>query len=274
MDDATVVERTIEQQQNRYYGKYRGFVVDNKDPERRGRVRCTVPTVLGEATTDWALPCFPYGGAAGLGFFAVPPRGAQILVEFMEGDRSSPLWTGTFWRTKGEVPAEIAGDEPTMKLLKTESGHLLGLDDKPGEETVTLGSAKEAKLVMDEKGSLALTDAKGATVTLDAEASEVRVEDANGNTLTLSSSGIAAKDASGNEITTSAGGVTVKGAVITIQGQSVAIGGAGGEPLLKGASFLAMFNAHTHNCTAPGTPSGPPVPPLTPAALSLVATTT
>ena len=70
-----------------------------------------------------------------------------------------------------------------------------------------------------------------------------------------------------------ASGVTVKGAAtVTIEGTSVAVGGAGGEPLIKGATFLSMFNAHTHVCTAPGSPSGPPIPPLTPAVLTTKST--
>ena len=89
----------------------------------------------------------------------------------------------------------------------------------------------------------------------------------------MSSSGITFKDQAGNEITTEAGGITIKApATVTIEGASVAIGGSGGEPLIKGSTFLAMFNAHTHVCSIPGSPSGPPVPPLTPAVLTTKST--
>jgi uncharacterized protein involved in type VI secretion and phage assembly len=275
MDDLALLERTARQQDTKYYGKYRGFVVDNKDPDKRGRVTLTVPSVLGEATSTWALPCLPYGGGSGFGFVAVPPVGSQVLVEFMEGDISTPLWTGTFWRTASEVPPEFTdGDEPTVKVMKTESGHLLTFEDKSGDEAIILQSAKQAKIEMDSKGSVLLTDAKGSKVTLDADANTLTIEDANGNSLEFSSSGFTCKDLNGNEITGAAAGITVKSTMVTIQGQMVAIGGSGGEPLVKGTTFLAMFNAHTHNCTAPGAPSGPPVPPLTPAVLSIAATTT
>lgn len=270
MDEFTAIEKTIRQQQNRYYGKYRGFVSDNVDPEKLGRCKLVVPSVMGETVTTWALPCTAYGGASGIGVIAVPPVGAQIIAEFMEGDISTPLWTGTFWRTSSELPPEFsANDGPTAKVMKTESGHLLILEDKEGEEHVTLQSAAEAILVMDSDGSFALTDSGGATVTLDAAASEIRIEDANGNSMLMSSAGITLKDSSGNEIATSASGITIKApATVTIEGASVAVGGSGGEPLIKGATFLGMFNAHTHVCTAPGAPSGPPVPPLTPAVLT------
>lgn len=274
MDEFTAIEKTIRQQQNRYYGKYRAFVSDNADPEKMGRCKLVVPSVMGETVSAWALPCTPYGGAANIGFIAVPPVGAQVVAEFMEGDISSPLWTGTFWRKADELPEEFAAnEEPSAKVLRTESGHVLLFEDKAGEERVMLRSAAEAVLEMDASGSMALTDSGGATVTLDAEASEIRVEDANGNSLVMSSSGMTFKDSSGNEIATSAGGITIKApATVTIEGSSVAVGGSGGEPLVKGASFLAAFNAHTHVCTAPGSPSGPPVPPLTPAALTTKST--
>ena len=274
MDDFTAIERTIRQQRNRYYGKYRAFVSDNADPEKMGRCKLVVPSVMGETVSDWALPCTPYGGSANIGLIAVPPAGAQVIAEFIEGDISSPLWTGTFWRKASELPEEFAAnEEPSAKVMRTESGHVLLFEDKEGEETILLRGSAEAMLEMDSAGSLAITDSGGATVTLDAEAGEIRVEDANGNSMVMSSSGIALKDSSGNEIETTASGITVKGsATITIEGSSVAIGGSGGEPLVKGTSFLAAFNSHTHNCTAPGSPTGPPLPPLTPALLTTKST--
>jgi len=270
MDEFTAIEKTVRQQQNRYYGKYRGFVSDNADPEKLGRCKLVVPSVLGETASNWAMPCTPYGGAANIGFIAVPPNGAQVIAEFMEGDISSPLWTGTFWRQASELPEEFAANqEPSAKVLRTESGHALMFDDKDGEERITLKSSAEAVLEMISDGSVTVTDSGGATVTLDSKASEIRIEDANGNSCVMSASGMTFKDPAGNEITTEAGGITIKApATVTIQGASVAIGGSGGEPLIKGSTFLAMFNAHTHVCAIPGSPSSPPVPPLTPTVLT------
>jgi uncharacterized protein involved in type VI secretion and phage assembly len=273
VDELNALERTIRQQQNRYYGKYRAFVADNADPETLGRCKLTIPSVLGETESVWALPAAVYGGAAGIGIIAVPPVGAQVLAEFLEGDISSPMWTGCFWRGSAPPPeAFTANPEPSAKVAATEAGHVLVFEDKAGEEAVTLTSAAGAVLQMNPGGSFALTDSAGATVTLDAEAGQIVIEDANGNSITLASSGITATDASGNEIAISASGITVSGATIKIEGQSVAIGGAGGEPLIKGQTFMAMFNAHTHNCTGPGAPSGPPLVPLTPAAMTIKTT--
>lgn len=54
----------------------------------------------------------------------------------------------------------------------------------------------------------------------------------------------------------------------------VAVGGEGGEPLIKGTTFMSWLATHTHNCTAPGSPSGPPVPPPNPSFLTTTTTAT
>lgn len=273
MDDfINTLDRSLSQQRSKYYGKYRAFVADNADPENLGRCKLTVPSVLGEATSVWALPCLPYGGGSDFGFLAIPPVGSQVYAEFLEGDASSPVWTGTFWRQASEVPTE-SGGKPEVKILKTEAKHVLSFDDTDGSEAINLTSAKEANLLMDENGSIILTDKSGSKVTLDAQASEIKVEDANGNSIVLSSTGITCTDANGNEITTAGSGVTIKSsAVISIEGSSVAIAGSGGEPLIKGTTFLSLFNSHIHNATAIGAPTSPPIVPLTPSVLTTKST--
>lgn len=55
--------------EDRYFGIYRGVVVDNADPLGKGRLKVIVPQVLGEGVTNWAWPVlgalpqhrFPYG---------------------------------------------------------------------------------------------------------------------------------------------------------------------------------------------------------------------
>jgi hypothetical protein len=46
----------------KYFGFYRGIVVDNNDPKGFGRIKMIVPQVMGEQVTDWA---WPVGGAIG-----------------------------------------------------------------------------------------------------------------------------------------------------------------------------------------------------------------
>ena len=109
----------ITNQEPARFGKYRGIVESNADPERRARVRLRIPAVLGDRVSDWALPCLPFGGGPDYGFFAVPDRGAQVWVEFEEGDIERPIWTGTFWQSSDDVPDDGARKVPTTRLMQT-----------------------------------------------------------------------------------------------------------------------------------------------------------
>ena len=88
----------------RYYGKYRGLVVENLDPMMQGRILAQVPDVLGEIPSSWAMPCVPVAGIQA-GIFAVPPMGGQVWIEFEQGNPDYPIWTGGFWGVVAEVPA-------------------------------------------------------------------------------------------------------------------------------------------------------------------------
>lgn len=253
--------KLAKQFQNKYFGKYRGFVADNDDPEQIGRLRLTVPAVLGEATSGWALPALPFGGLADQGFFAVPEVGAQVWVEFEAGNVNQPIWTGTFWQASGDPPREAALSPPTTRVFKTPSGHTLQFDDKDGEEKFRLAHPAGTETSVDENGTVIIADPQGNTLTLNADSNEVVLEDANGNTLTMSSSGTTVEDSNGNKIEMAASGITVKGAQVVVEGQQVMLAGSGGEPIIKGQSFLTLFMTHIHT-VAPvvGGPTSPPIP--------------
>src|SRR5689334_1403488 len=87
----------------RFYGKYRGKVIDNVDPLFLGRIMALVPAIS-EIPLTWAMPCVPYAGP-GVGFYAIPPLDANVWIEFEGGDPDYPIWTGCFWE-EGQVPLE------------------------------------------------------------------------------------------------------------------------------------------------------------------------
>ncbi|MGO9265096.1 MAG: phage baseplate assembly protein V [Candidatus Binataceae bacterium] len=103
------------QHYRRFYGKYRGKVLDNIDPLFLGRVVAEVPAIPG-SLTNWALPCTPYAGLE-VGFYAIPPVGANLWIEFEGGDPNYPIWSGCFW-AEGEVP--LGAPPPETKIFKTE----------------------------------------------------------------------------------------------------------------------------------------------------------
>jgi hypothetical protein len=118
---------------SQFFGKYRGKVENDIDPMQQGRVQVSVPAVFGEGRLSWAMPCVPYAGP-GVGFFAVPPVGANVWVEFEGGDTERAIWSGCFWGV-GEVPAKPAVSQ--TKVFKTD-GVTLTFNDLPGAGGCTL----------------------------------------------------------------------------------------------------------------------------------------
>lgn len=259
MEDAIV--ELFKKVDEKRYGKYRGVVVDNNDPQKRGRLRLKIPSVLNEQESDWALPCMPFGGATNYGLFLIPNKDAQMWVEFEEGDIDRPIWTGTFWQQESDVPQDASKDEPTTRLLHTPGGHIFQFDDEEGEKKFRLYHPADAEMIIDKNGTFSMTDASGAVLKMDAENNEIIIEDANGNIMTMNSSGTKVEDSNGNVIEMAAAGITVEGTKIVVKGSQVHLGDEGGEPVIKGQSFLSMFATHIHT-VAPvvGGPTSPPIP--------------
>jgi Type VI secretion system/phage-baseplate injector OB domain len=134
-----------------HYGKYRGKVENTVDPMQMGRIQVSVPAVLGDGKLSWAMPCVPYAGSS-VGWFAIPPVGANVWVEFEGGDTNHPIWTGCFWGT-GELPTPALEQ---VKFLKTQCISIT-LSDAPGGGGFTLEVKPPAvstplKLVLDSSG--------------------------------------------------------------------------------------------------------------------------
>ena len=143
-----------------FLSKYRGKVENNIDPMQLGRIQVSVPSVLGEGRMSWAMPCVPYAGS-GVGFFAIPPVGANIWVEFEGGNPDYPIWSGCFWGV-GEVPAMPAIAE--MKILKTDMGTIT-LNDLPGVGGITIETTTGMKIEINALG-IEITNGQGGSIKL------------------------------------------------------------------------------------------------------------
>jgi uncharacterized protein involved in type VI secretion and phage assembly len=156
-----IIARLIERVEGRYFGKYRGQVTDNNDPDNLGRVKASVPRLLGDEETGWALPAFVYGGTSEQGLFAVPDIGAGVWIEFEGGDLSYPIWSGT-WFTSGAIPESA---QPGKKVFKTKSGHKMVFDDDGGSLEIT--DSNENSVSMD-SNTVKITAGGALKVVIDA----------------------------------------------------------------------------------------------------------
>ena len=155
--------------QPKYYGKYRGTVINNIDPEQRGRIQAIVPATGTLVPSSWALPCVPIAGKQE-GIFVVPQIGAGVWIEFEGGDLDSPVWTGGFWGLAAEVPA-MALAPPAIPpgqniVIQTTGQNMVLLSDSaptPVTGGIVLKSTTGAMIVVNDSG-IYISNGKGATI--------------------------------------------------------------------------------------------------------------
>jgi uncharacterized protein involved in type VI secretion and phage assembly len=161
MNEQAILD-VLDRIRSRFYGKYRGTVTDVEQPGR-GRIKASVPAVLGDQSTGWCDPCVPYAGS-NVGIAFLPAIGAGVWIEFEGGDVSYPIWSGCYWRD-GEMPSKVA---PGTMVIQTASGHSIILDDNGATVTITDASGNSLSFAgsgitlqaANGGGSIALTDAE------------------------------------------------------------------------------------------------------------------
>jgi uncharacterized protein involved in type VI secretion and phage assembly len=151
----------------KYYGKYRGQVLNNVDPMQKARIQVNVPDVYGPTLSTWALPCLPAAGLQ-MGMVTVPPIGAGVWIEFEQGNPDYPIWVGGFWGNGAEVPAlsRLAPPAVPAITLQTTLQNGLIISDVPGPTGgIQLQTATGAMISVTDIGIM-ISNGKGAVINL------------------------------------------------------------------------------------------------------------
>ncbi|MGH9884442.1 MAG: phage baseplate assembly protein V, partial [bacterium] len=234
----------MERLESQYYGKHRGVVIANDDPQQLGRLRVWVPSLFPTddasqpaqddlTVTDWAWPCLPFGGAPDQGFFFVPEVGSKVWVEYEEGNLDSPIWVGTFWSAPGgttEIPTEakaMENNEPKRRVIRTSSGHVLEFCDIDGKESITLRHKDGATLSMDEHGSLTIGNKEGTFLYLNAQDTELSFADKNGNNVRLGDKNVTLTNAEGTVVDIADKAVQIVAKNVMLRSDTVSLGEGG-----------------------------------------------
>ena len=126
-----MLEQLTDMMGSRYFGKYRGTVSNNDDPQKRGRLEVLVPTIFTDQAV-WALPCVPMANPDGSGFFSIPDVEANVWVEFEAGNLDFPIWSGCFWPENAVAAADASA---AVKFWRTKN-FVIRIDDDAGELTI------------------------------------------------------------------------------------------------------------------------------------------
>lgn len=141
----------------RLYGNYRASVVDNKDPQKFGRILVWVPDLMESVDPQsgiWARPANnPVGGRnlAGdpehhyMGSSMIPKKGSWTWVFFEAGNINRPYYFGALDLENTKVlPENQLGSnfEDKWTLLKTHEGRAIVFSDDEDDERVEITGKK------------------------------------------------------------------------------------------------------------------------------------
>ena len=183
----------------RFYGVMPALVTDIADPDNQGRVKVRLPWSpdADNGTYEvWARLATLMGGN-NRGSWFIPEVDDEVLVAFMLGDPSHPFVVGGLWNGKDAPPESMdsAGRNYT-KVLCSRNGVKFTLDDQDGQE----------KFIVETPG--------GQKITLQDGPGSIEIEDSNGNSIKLETSGItinasAEVNVNASQVSVSAGMVQV-----------------------------------------------------------------
>jgi uncharacterized protein involved in type VI secretion and phage assembly len=177
-------------------GVYSASVLDNRDPDGLARVRVRVAALADTSGGNelWARVATMMAGR-NRGTLFMPDVGDEVLVAFDRGDLSVPYVIGALWNAKARPPA--SGDAGNgVKLIRSRNGVTLRIRDDSSNNS----------LVIETPG--------GQRVTLQDGPASVRIEDGNGNAVTLAASGVTVNASA--KVTINASNVDVNASLVTV----------------------------------------------------------
>ena len=150
-----------------FYGKFRGTVVNNIDPEQIGRIQAIVPAVLGLLPSSWAMPCVAVAGI-NMGLFTVPPVGSGVWIEFERGDPEYPVWVGGYWGSAAETPALARAVPPGLAgiTLQTTLKNGIVVSDTPGPTGGILIQTTGGATISVSDFGITISNGKGAVISM------------------------------------------------------------------------------------------------------------
>lgn len=288
-----IMNKGLEWFAHRYYAIYPGVVIDNADPQNRGRVRALCPEIRLTKKEDvsndfWMVPCMnglgvnPDTGQM-TGMFHPPDVGTNIWIQFEKGDPDHPIYMGG-WVTNKNESDTFSNEDALKKGIRTATGHYIRMNDDPedlhlkvvkgdgegGESTVFLDFTKE--------GHVTVSNGLESQIHMNGEEPEVSLTVKNGSgvetsslvlgddVITLSTKSGGSYEISGRNHTTSGDKVTAECNVeFYADSNRVKLGKGASEPAVKGNAFtqwVSLVHQHTMPTPIGTTAPGPNPPPL------------
>lgn len=219
-------------------------VTDNCDPDKLGRIKVKYEWRDSNDESDWIRIMTPMAGNQ-MGVYFLPEVDDEVVVAFQNGDINAPIVLGSLWSKNIAPPDDNASQKNDIRMIQSRSGHKIILDDKDGDEKITvidksenssiiidsknklitITSEKDMKLVADDgklsisakeievKSTEATKMESGSDFSITASSGKVAIES---NELSMKASSQATVEASGSMTVKASGNTTIKGAMVMI----------------------------------------------------------
>ena len=164
-----------------------GLVTNLKDPDDLGRVKVKYPWLDDSIESDWVRIATPMAGSA-RGFMYLPEVNDEVLIAFEHGDVHRPHIVGALWNGTDKPPkknSEAVGSDGKVnqRIIQTRAGHIVLLDDKQGEEKVSITSKSGHTVILDDKSG------KESISVIDKTGNNKLVIDSTKNSMTINVNG-------------------------------------------------------------------------------------
>lgn len=229
-----------------------GIVVDNKDPDKMGRLKVHLSIWGDSVITGW-IPVAMLYASKDQGTFALPDVGARVCCMFVDDDPSKPVVVGTFYNPQVKAPDAT----PEQKIYTTPSGSIIRIDDtKDKEEIVVMMHAGKMRMTLNTKNGIELVNEEGD---IDLSCKELTMESEEMWLTSEKTLGITAEsvnfDVKKNIMLKSGKDVTVKGKKIDLKGSSGVL--AANKQIAAKDDQVIGLDTHIEMVPAP---PAPPVP--------------
>jgi len=128
------------------YGVVTAHVKQVSDPQGEGRVKLAYRNLDGSVESAWA-PVATLMSGGGRGSWFMPEEGDEVLVAFAHGDVNHPYVLGFLWNGEDRPPST---DGPSVRRIRTRSGHLIEFDDRAGSEKIRIQSHGGHELTLED----------------------------------------------------------------------------------------------------------------------------
>lgn len=189
---------------------FQAEVINNEDPDKLGRIKCSIPDLLPGSdpeTLPWIFPLFPAGLGSGT-YFSVPEVGSNVILMSPEGSIYKMFYAWNKVDKRNDL-SDFSPNYPESYGEVDSAGNKRIVNKDPSINTIDVTWSDGSKAKEDSKNSVnTFSDSFGSSVSFDRKNQSFNIKygtlemDFSDGTLTIKCPDIIIQDSSSFKLTT------------------------------------------------------------------------